>query len=47
MAGGWQLLGEGLKAGGESGLQRVPLLAVVFLLAGFAEVLIAKGLVAR
>ena len=44
--GGVALLGEGLRAGGKGALQLVPLLAVVFLLAGFAEVLLPRATVA-
>jgi uncharacterized membrane protein YraQ (UPF0718 family) len=44
--GGIALLGEGLRAGGRGALQLVPLLAVVFLLAGFAEVLLPRATVA-
>jgi uncharacterized membrane protein YraQ (UPF0718 family) len=44
--GGLTLLGEGLRAGGKGALQLVPLLAVVFLLAGFAEVLLPRETVA-
>ena len=44
--GGTALLGEGLRAAGRGALQLVPLLAVVFLLAGFAEVLLPRALVA-
>jgi uncharacterized membrane protein YraQ (UPF0718 family) len=44
--GGTALLGEGLRAGGRGALQLVPLLAVVFLLAGFVEVLLPRAAVA-
>jgi uncharacterized membrane protein YraQ (UPF0718 family) len=44
--GGTALLGEGLRAGWRGALQLVPLLAVVFLLAGFAEVLLPRATVA-
>jgi uncharacterized membrane protein YraQ (UPF0718 family) len=44
--GGVALLGEGLRAGSRGALQLVPLLAVVFLLAGFAEVLLPRATVA-
>jgi uncharacterized membrane protein YraQ (UPF0718 family) len=44
--GGVALLTEGLRAGGQGALQLVPLLAVVFLLAGFAEVLLPRATVA-
>jgi uncharacterized membrane protein YraQ (UPF0718 family) len=44
--GGVALLGEGLRAGGRGALQLVPLLAVVFLLAGFAEVLLPRAAIA-
>jgi uncharacterized membrane protein YraQ (UPF0718 family) len=44
--GGVALLGEGLRAGGRGALQLVPLLAFVFLLAGFAEVLLPRDTVA-
>jgi len=40
--GGTALLGEGFRASGKSALTLVPLLVVVFLLAGFAEVLLPK-----
>jgi uncharacterized membrane protein YraQ (UPF0718 family) len=45
--GGWPLFTDGLRAGGRGALQLVPLLVVVFLLAGFAEVLVPRELVAR
>jgi uncharacterized membrane protein YraQ (UPF0718 family) len=44
--GGLALLIEGVRAGGRGALQLVPLLAVVFLLAGFAEVLLPRATVA-
>ena len=44
--GGIALLGEGFRAGGRGAVQLVPLLAVVFLLAGFAEVLLPRATVA-
>lgn len=44
--GGVALLGEGLRAGSRGALQLLPLLAVVFLLAGFAEVLLPRATVA-
>jgi len=44
--GGVALLGDGLRAGGKGALQLVPLLAVVFLLAGFAEVLLPRATIA-
>jgi uncharacterized membrane protein YraQ (UPF0718 family) len=44
--GGLTLLSEGLRAAGQAALQLVPLLAVVFLLAGFAEVLLPRATVA-
>jgi uncharacterized membrane protein YraQ (UPF0718 family) len=44
--GGFALLGEGLRAGGRGALQLVPLLVVVFLLAGFVEVLLPRATVA-
>jgi uncharacterized membrane protein YraQ (UPF0718 family) len=43
--GGTPLLTEGLKGGARSMVQLVPLLAVVFLLTGFAEVLLPKEVV--
>jgi uncharacterized membrane protein YraQ (UPF0718 family) len=43
--GGISLLGEGLRAGGRGALQLVPLLGIVFLLAGFAEVLLPREVV--
>jgi uncharacterized membrane protein YraQ (UPF0718 family) len=45
--GGVPLLTAGLRAGGRTGLQLVPLLIVVILLAGFAEVLVPRELVTR
>jgi uncharacterized membrane protein YraQ (UPF0718 family) len=47
LKGGTPLLKEGLRASGRSGLQLVPLLAVVFLLAGFTEVLLPREAVAK
>ncbi|HMJ57334.1 MAG TPA: hypothetical protein VK540_34930 [Polyangiaceae bacterium] len=44
--GGVALLGEGVRAGGRGALPLVPLLAVVFLLAGFAEVLLPRATIA-
>jgi len=44
--GGVALLGEGFRAAGRGAIHLVPLLAVVFLLAGFAEVLLPRALVA-
>jgi hypothetical protein len=44
--GGTALLGQGLRAGGRGALRLVPLLAVVFLLAGFAELLLPRAVVA-
>ena len=44
--GGAALFGEGLRAGGRGAVQLVPLLVVVFLLAGFAEVLLPRDTVA-
>jgi uncharacterized membrane protein YraQ (UPF0718 family) len=44
--GGAALVGEGLRASGRGVLQLVPVLAVVFLLAGFAEVLLPRATVA-
>jgi uncharacterized membrane protein YraQ (UPF0718 family) len=44
--GGVSLLGEGLRASGRGALQLVPLLAVVFLLAGLVEVLLPREMVA-
>ena len=44
--GGVALLGEGLRAGSKGAVQLVPLLAVVFLLAGFTEVLLPRAIVA-
>jgi len=41
------LLADGLRAGGRGALQLAPLFVVVFLLAGFAEVLVPRELVAR
>jgi uncharacterized membrane protein YraQ (UPF0718 family) len=46
LKGGVALLGQGLRAGGQGALQLVPLLAVVFLLAGFVEVLLPRATVA-
>jgi hypothetical protein len=43
--GGISLLGDGLRAGGRGALQLVPLLGIVFLLAGFAEVLLPRAVV--
>jgi uncharacterized membrane protein YraQ (UPF0718 family) len=45
--GGVSLLVDGLRAGGRGALTLVPLLAVVFLLAGFAEVLLPREVVAK
>ena len=45
--GGTALLGDGLKAGGKSLVQLLPLLVVVFLLTGFVEVLLPQDLVAK
>ncbi len=45
--GGSALFVDGLRASGRSGARLLPLLAVVFLLAGFAEVLLPRELVAR
>jgi len=45
--GGWPLFTDGLRAGGRATLPLVPMLVVVFLLAGFAEVLVPRELVAR
>lgn len=45
--GGLALLTDGLRAGGRGALPLVPLLVVIFLLAGFVEVLVPRDLVAR
>src|SRR5687767_1117826 len=44
--GGSVLVSEGLRAGGRGALQLVPLLGIVFLLAGFVEVLMPRDVVA-
>ena len=45
--GGIALFADGLRAGGRGALKLVPLLVVVFLLAGFAEVLLPRDTVSR
>ncbi len=45
--GGTALLMAGVRAGGKSALQLLPLLVVVFLLAGFVEVLLPRDVVSR
>ncbi|PTL83882.1 hypothetical protein [Vitiosangium sp. GDMCC 1.1324] len=45
--GGWPLVSEGLMRGGKESLALLPLLAVVFLLTGFVQVLLPRELVAN
>lgn len=45
--GGWPLVSEGLMRGGRESVTLLPLLAVVFLLTGFVQVLLPRDLVAN
>ncbi len=45
--GGWPLVAEGLKRGGQESVTLLPLLAVVFVLTGFVQVLLPRELVAN
>ena len=44
--GGWPLIAQGLKQGGRETMSLLPLLAVVFILTGFVQVLLPRELVA-
>jgi uncharacterized membrane protein YraQ (UPF0718 family) len=45
--GGWPLVSEGLKRGGQESVTLLPLLVVVFVLTGFVQVLLPRELVAH